>query len=82
MQLLQAISGEQYWSYRMHCIDPVIHPTSLNYIYESTSNEISILYEYLRGNQRGFRLKFSSNKPARKYVYWNNTIQCHMFQLS
>uniref|UniRef100_A0A2H8TEF1 Cubilin n=1 Tax=Melanaphis sacchari TaxID=742174 RepID=A0A2H8TEF1_9HEMI len=46
------------------CIDPVINPLSMNYIYESASNEMVLDYIYFSGSQSGFQLKFSSNKPS------------------
>ncbi|KAL5234243.1 hypothetical protein ACI65C_001653 [Semiaphis heraclei] len=46
------------------CLDPVINPSSMNYVYESTSNEMVIYYMYAIGSQTGFQLKFSSNKPS------------------
>lgn len=50
------------------CIDPAIDPKSLNYMFESTSNEIMLKYEkpYKIDNLDGFRLKFSSDKPSSK----------------
>jgi len=48
------------------CIDPVINPLTMNYIYESTSNEMLIDSAYVSGSQVGFQLKFSSNKPSSK----------------
>ncbi|XP_022177373.1 cubilin-like [Myzus persicae] len=46
------------------CIDPIINPSSMNYIYESTSNEMELHYVYVSGSQTDFQLKFSSNKPS------------------
>ncbi|XP_050535178.1 cubilin [Daktulosphaira vitifoliae] len=48
------------------CIDSNPHSYSRTflYTYESTSNEMYIIYEYNYGNQVGFHLKFKANKPA------------------
>jgi len=50
------------------CIDPVINPISLNYIFESISNKMMLVYEnvYKKGYLDGFKLKFSSDKPSSK----------------
>jgi len=50
------------------CIDPVVNPISLNYMFESISNEMTLFYSKgLRpGDVDGFRLKFSSDKPSSK----------------
>ncbi|VVC39264.1 EGF-like, conserved site,EGF-like calcium-binding domain,CUB domain,EGF domain,EGF-like calcium- [Cinara cedri] len=45
------------------CIDPV-WKSSLSYVYESISNEMTLFYKYLSGTQVGFQIKFSSNKPS------------------
>jgi len=51
------------------CIDPVINPISLNYMFESISNEMILMYRrgFKKGDDvEGFRLKFSSDKPSSK----------------
>lgn len=48
------------------CIDPVINPSSLNYAFESTSNKMILIYDYAYGNQDGFRVRFTSDKPSCK----------------
>lgn len=50
------------------CIDPVINPLSLNYMYETISNDMSLVYKKINGSTDGFRLKFSSDKPPSKYL--------------
>jgi len=50
------------------CIDPVINPLSLNYMYESISNDMLLVYKRLNGSTDGFRFKFSSDKPPSKYL--------------
>jgi len=53
------------------CIEPVLNPTTLNYMYESISNEMMLVYEkgYKKDGLNGFRLKFSSNKPSGKLTF-------------
>ncbi|CAI6368736.1 unnamed protein product [Macrosiphum euphorbiae] len=48
------------------CIDPIINPISLNYMFESIENEMTLVYEKgnIKGDPEGFRLKFSSDKPS------------------
>lgn len=48
------------------CIDPIINPLSLNYMYESISNDMSLVYRRGNGSTNGFRFKFSSDKPPSK----------------
>lgn len=77
--------------YRAMCIEPVTDPKSLNYIYESTSNEMILVYEFVRGIQSGFRIKFSSGKPSGKKTFENITMNwnikiiskviCHLFKI-
>ncbi|XP_029345465.1 cubilin isoform X2 [Acyrthosiphon pisum] len=48
------------------CIEPVLNPISRNYMFESISNEMLLVYEkaYKKDDLNGFRLKFSSDKPS------------------
>lgn len=62
----QAIVGTVYWFNHMQCVDATMNPITQKYEFESTSNEIALIYDYTRGDQRGFQLKFSSNKPSRE----------------
>jgi len=53
------------------CIDPVLNPISLNYMFESISNEMTLAYTkaFKKDDFNGFRLKFSSNKPSGKLTF-------------
>jgi len=50
------------------CIDPVINPMSMNYMFESISNEMVLIYKknFKKEDVEGFRLNFSSDKPSSK----------------
>lgn len=60
--------------YQSMCIEPFIDPSSLSYIYESSSNEMNFAYEFVRGIQTGFRVEFSSGKPSGKETFENFNI--------
>lgn len=60
-------SESRYFDADKLCIDPVISPSTSNYVYESSSNEMSLYYILTGGTQTNFRIKFTSDKPSSKY---------------
>ncbi|XP_029345463.1 cubilin isoform X3 [Acyrthosiphon pisum] len=63
---LEAYQIKDTISQTVVCIDPVINPISLNYMFESIENEMTLDYTkgFKNGNPEGFQLKFSSDKPS------------------
>ncbi|XP_050435751.1 cubilin [Adelges cooleyi] len=50
--------------YSETCIDYTYSLKTFNYVYESTSNVMVVVYRFSYGSQIGFRLKFTSEKPS------------------
>lgn len=62
----QGFIGSMNYMHIPLCVDPIINPHSLKYTFESTSNKMIMAYNYISGNQDGFRIRFTSDKPSCK----------------
>lgn len=73
---MQVFDGQKYALPEM-CIDPVYDPVSSHYIYESSMNELMIIYNKFIGNPVGFKVKFSSDKPeSMRTISFESIIIC------